>query len=72
MSGEAQWKECFDAFDADGSGTVSAKELAKLLMKIGYSEKDACDGAVDIMKEADKNEDGSITWPEFKAALSKK
>jgi calcium-dependent protein kinase len=72
MADEANWRAAFDAFDADNSGTISAKELAKCLCKCGFSDADACSAAVDIMKEADKNEDGTITWDEFKSALAKK
>ena len=36
---EAQLKAAFDECDADKSGKISCKELAKVLAAIGYGEK---------------------------------
>ena len=69
MSGpsEAEIKECFDTFDADGSGFIDKKEIVKVCEQLGV---DATSTEVDeLMKQADEDGDGKISIGEFKKAV---
>lgn len=69
---EAQWKEAFDQFDVDGSGEISARELVGLLEQLmGGDHQKAVSVAADLLKESDKNEDGKISWGEFRSTMAK-
>jgi calcium-dependent protein kinase len=62
-------KRAFDVFDKDGSGTISASELKKLL-----AGGMICEDAIwnEIIKNVDDNGDGEIDYGEFeKIILSK-
>jgi len=69
MGDEANWRTCFDSFDADKSGEISARELVNVLLKMGQPDQDAKANAHHILSKTDKNEDGKISWDEFKTAL---
>jgi len=66
---QAKWRECFDQFDADKSGEISARELVNVLLKFGQSDDDAKANAHHILSKTDKNDDGKISWDEFRVAL---
>ena len=59
----------FAEIDTDKSGLVSATELKKALHKHGHpgSEKQVSE----MMKLADKNDDGQLSLKEFKVAMDK-
>lgn len=67
-------KSAFEVFDEDGSGTLDAEELRKILTRIGGdgSEKDSAalseDDASEILKELDVNGDGVIDVKEVTLA----
>jgi Ca2+-binding EF-hand superfamily protein len=58
-------REAFNLFDADGDGQVSMTELENMFMKLGT------DGQINeseihaLLKIADKDESGTITFDEF-------
>ncbi|KAK5078157.1 Mitochondrial group I intron splicing factor ccm1 [Lithohypha guttulata] len=61
-------KAAFRVFDKDGSGTISAKELRAVMKSLG---EDLTDDEIDEMiKEADKDNSGSIDYEEFAQLLS--
>ncbi len=56
----------FSAFDADGSGTISLRELRQAMHTLGASEADA-----EAMLEAlDRDHDGTISFDEFALATA--
>lgn len=55
---EAELRAAFKVFDRDGSGTISVKELRTVMESLG--EKLTDDEFDEMMKEADKDGDGSI------------
>ncbi|XP_044467174.1 probable calcium-binding protein CML15 [Mangifera indica] len=61
--------EVFRAFDRDGNGYITAAELAGSMAKIGqpltYKE------LTEMIKEADTNGDGVISFNEFSAVMAK-
>lgn len=68
---EAQWREAFDQFDADGSGVISASELVGLLEKLMGDHDKAVSVGADLLKESDKDLDGKISWEEFRSTMAK-
>lgn len=77
---EEQCREHFKRFDRDGKGTISASELVECLKDFfkqcgeadeNAAHKKAVDVAEGILKETDKNQDGEITFEEFKNELTK-
>jgi Ca2+-binding EF-hand superfamily protein len=56
-------KDAFDLFDADRSGTISAKELQKVMkaMEINCSKQEI----EDLMRLMDADGSGSIDFDEF-------
>ena len=64
---ESDIKEAFDAFDADGSGAITADEIKKVCEALGV---DASKNEVDeLIKQADSDGDGKIQYSEFKSAI---
>ncbi|KAF1345104.1 putative calmodulin [Delphinella strobiligena] len=60
---DSELREAFRIFDRDGSGTINADELRDVMKALG---EDLSSAEIDEMiKEADKNGDGSIDYEEF-------
>lgn len=59
----------FAEIDTDKSGLVSATELKKALHKHGHPGSNA--QVSEMMKLADKNDDGQLSLKEFKVAMDK-
>ncbi|KAL1305385.1 hypothetical protein AAFC00_002278 [Neodothiora populina] len=60
---DSELREAFNIFDRDGSGTINAEELRQVMKALG---EDLSKTEIDEMiKEADKNGDGSIDYEEF-------
>lgn len=68
---EAQWREAFDKFDADGSGVISARELVGLLEELMGDHQKAVSVGADLLQESDKDQDGQISWEEFRRTMAK-
>lgn len=56
-------KEQFARFDTDGSGDIDAQELAVIMDIIG--EKSTPEQLTELMKEADADGDGKVSYVEF-------
>jgi Ca2+-binding EF-hand superfamily protein len=59
--------DAFKVFDADGSGTISRKELKKLMKQLGQKLSDQELDA--MMEEVDTDKSGEIDFEEFKAMM---
>lgn len=62
-------EQAFSIFDSDGSGTISANELKRVLLAGSLADDEVWN---DIMREVDNNSDGEIDVKEFKALLINK
>ena len=60
---EAELKEAFKLFDADGDGLISAEELTSLISKVGGEMADA--EAKALIHAADKDGNQGIDFNEF-------
>ena len=61
---------CFKAFDLDNSGKISVEEIAEIFKK-GKSKPEDIEAFQNIIKDADKNGDGEISFKEFKDLMMK-
>ena len=61
---------CFKAFDLDNSGSISLDEISAIFKKGGKDDENA-EAFKNIMKEADENGDGEISFTEFKNLMRK-
>ncbi|GAM37849.1 calmodulin [Talaromyces pinophilus] len=60
---EAELRAAFEVFDQDGSGTISADEMRRVMKSIG---EELTDAEIDEMiKEADTDGNGTIDYQEF-------
>lgn len=55
---EQEMRSAFKVFDVDGSGTISPEEIYKLMASLGENLSE--DEIKSMVKEVDKNGDGSI------------
>lgn len=60
---QEDFQASFSLFDADNHGTISAKELKKVLENLGETVTDF--EVEEMIKFADKDSDGLITFEEF-------
>jgi len=63
-------RAAFDVFDKDGSGTISADELRQVMKSLGENLTD--DEIDEMIREADKDRNGTIDYEEFVQLLSPK
>ena len=61
---------CFKAFDLDNSGSISVDEISAIFKKGGKDDENI-EAFKNIMKEADENGDGEISFAEFKNLMRK-
>ena len=67
---KAQYKFVFDYLDTDKSGDFSKSELTTAMSMMGMAG--GASSADGMMKTADKNGDGKVTFDEYIGMLSKK
>jgi len=67
-----QVKKHFNRLDADGDGFLDLEELTFLLLDMGYTGHLAQKEAVNMIKHADKNNDGVVDFEEFKQVWYRK
>ena len=66
---EEDLRDAFKVFDADGSGAISAAELARVLHGLG--EKATVSQCRRMIEGVDKNGDGLINFEEFKVMMAR-
>ena len=64
-----EYKEAFDMFDKDGSGTISVIEIVKIMKNFGYPIKKS--EAQQMIAEIDDNGDGELDFEEFVTLMEK-
>ena len=60
---EAEMRSAFKVFDADGSGTISAEEIRRIMSSFGENLSD--EELNSMIREVDKNGDGTIDCRSF-------
>ena len=65
----AEYKEAFDVFDKDGSGTIDVGEIVKIMKNFGYPIKKS--EAQRMISEIDDNGDGELDFEEFVTLMEK-
>jgi len=70
MSEAQRLKNIFNIFDSDGDGYITIPELKRTLKQCDYNVTN--EGVEKIMKEADINKDGKISFEEFKIFFKNK
>ncbi|GAB1603969.1 caltractin-like [Argonauta hians] len=63
-------KEAFDLFDADGSGSIDAKELKVAMRALGFEPKK--EDIKSMIAQVDKNGTGTIDFNDFLTIMSQK
>merc|ERR1712212_953207 len=66
----AEFKEAFDEFDTDGSGTISPEELLGVLRAMGQNPPE--DELLNLVLEVDIDGNGTIEFDEFLSMMMKK
>ncbi|GJM96414.1 hypothetical protein PR202_ga13245 [Eleusine coracana subsp. coracana] len=67
---EEELRESFKLFDADQNGYISADELRRMMENLG--EKLTDKEVEDMIREADKDGDGLVSYEEFKQMMLSK
>uniref|UniRef100_A0A803PR91 EF-hand domain-containing protein n=1 Tax=Cannabis sativa TaxID=3483 RepID=A0A803PR91_CANSA len=65
---EDQLQQLFKMFDRDGNGFITAAELAHSMAKLGHAL--TAEELTGMIKEADTDGDGRISFPEFSQAIT--
>ena len=58
-----EYKEAFDLFDTDGSGSIDPKELRAAMQSLGFEAKNQT--IYQMITDLDKNKSGNIDFEEF-------
>jgi len=66
----AEFREAFNEFDKDGSGSISTKELVGVMRSIGQNPTE--DEILELILEADTDGNGTIDFEEFLEMMKKK
>ena len=64
-----EYKEAFDMFDKDGSGTISVIEIVKIMKNFGYPLSK--DEAKKMVSSVDSSGDGEVDFEEFVMLMEK-
>ena len=62
---------CFNDFDTDGSGTISLNEITNIFKRGKEDDNEDLEAFKRIIKEADENGDGEISFEEFQDIMNK-
>ena len=62
---------CFNEFDTDGSGKISIDEISNIFKKGEQDNKDDIEAFKKMIKDADENGDGEISFEEFQDIMNK-
>ncbi|KAF9465904.1 calmodulin-like protein [Collybia nuda] len=65
---EEEMRLAFEVFDKDGSGSISVAELKQVMESLG--ENLTTHEINEMIREADENNDGEISFAEFKKMMS--
>ena len=65
----AEYKEAFDMFDKDGSGTISVTEIVKIMKN--YGNPMSKEEIQNMIKDIDTDGDGELTFEEFVTLMQK-
>lgn len=68
MTMEDELRGAFNVFDKDGSGYISSEELKQVLTNLGETMTD--EEIDEMMKEADLDSDGQVSFDEFVKMMS--
>ena len=63
-------KDAFELFDTDGDGSISVKELGKVIRSLGQNPTDL--ELMTIISKADIDRNGTIEFDEFVSMMSHK
>ena len=63
-------KEGFKVFDRDGDGFITTAELREVLVKLGLMVSD--EDAEEMIREADADGDGRVSYSEYEAVMKSK
>merc|ERR1712128_236300 len=66
----AEFKEAFDEFDTDGSGTISPEELLGVMRAMGQNPTE--DELLNLVLEVDIDGNGTIEFDEFLSMMKQK
>ncbi|CAB4014341.1 calmodulin 5 [Paramuricea clavata] len=66
----AELREAFDLFDINGNGYISKDELIQAMKKMGENLSDKEIGT--MIRKADINKDGQVSFEEFKRMMAPK
>jgi len=66
----AEFKEAFDEFDKDGSGSISTKELLGVMRSMGQNPTE--DEVLELVMEVDTDGNGTIDFHEFLEMMKRK
>eukprot|EP00617_Octactis_speculum_P023229 CAMPEP_0185746602 /NCGR_PEP_ID=MMETSP1174-20130828/5208_1 /TAXON_ID=35687 /ORGANISM="Dictyocha speculum, Strain CCMP1381" /LENGTH=175 /DNA_ID=CAMNT_0028421397 /DNA_START=89 /DNA_END=616 /DNA_ORIENTATION=- len=67
-----EYREAFDLFDADGSGTISPKELMTAMEALGFEGEGKGQALLQMMNEIDNDGSGTIDFDEFLGMMTSK
>ena len=62
---------CFNEFDTDGSGTISLNEITNIFKRGKEDDNEDLEAFKKIIKDADENGDGEISFEEFQDIMNK-
>ena len=64
----AEFKEAFQLFDTDKSGSIDASELAFCMRALGFEPTGQ--EVADMLSKTDEDQDGSVSYEEFEDLMS--
>ena len=64
-------KICFNEFDTDGSGKISVDEISAIFKRGNNQNEDEMEQFKNMIKQADENGDGEISFEEFQDIMNK-